>query len=52
MYCDSTRADWGLLSGIARELNSREDVCLQIVATNMHLSENTETPIRKSNATD
>ena len=34
-----TRADWGLLSGIARELNSREDVCLQIVATNMHLSE-------------
>ena len=33
-----TRADWGLLSGIARELNSREDVCLQIVATNMHLS--------------
>ena len=34
-----TRADWGLLSGIARELNSREDVCLQIVATNMNLSE-------------
>lgn len=33
-----TRADWGLLSGIARELNSRTDVHLQIIATNMHLS--------------
>ncbi len=32
-----TRADWGLLSGIARELASRPDVTLQIVATNMHL---------------
>ena len=34
-----TRADWGLLSGIAKALNSRDDVELQIVATNMHLSE-------------
>ncbi|MCM1448869.1 MAG: UDP-N-acetylglucosamine 2-epimerase [Clostridiales bacterium] len=32
-----TRADWGLLSAIARELSSRQDVTLQIVATNMHL---------------
>ena len=34
-----TRADWGLLSGIARALNDRNDVKLQIVATNMHLSQ-------------
>ena len=34
-----TRADWGLLSGIAKALNARNDVKLQIVATNMHLSE-------------
>lgn len=34
-----TRADWGLLSGIAKALVSRDDVKLQIVATNMHLSE-------------
>ena len=34
-----TRADWGLLSGIAKALNSRPDVKLQIVATNMHLCE-------------
>lgn len=33
----STRADWGLLSGIARGLALRDDVELQIVATNMHL---------------
>ena len=33
-----TRADWGLLSGIAKALNARNDVKLQIVATNMHLS--------------
>ena len=32
-----TRAEWGLLSGVARELASRPDVELQIVATNMHL---------------
>ncbi len=34
-----TRADWGLLSGIAKALDARSDVKLQIVATNMHLSE-------------
>ena len=34
-----TRADWGLLSGIARALNARDDVELQIIATNMHLSD-------------
>lgn len=32
-----TRAEWGLLSPIARELQRREDIQLQIVATNMHL---------------
>jgi UDP-N-acetylglucosamine 2-epimerase (non-hydrolysing)/GDP/UDP-N,N'-diacetylbacillosamine 2-epimerase (hydrolysing) len=32
-----TRAEWGLLSSIARELNLRDDIELQIVATNMHL---------------
>ena len=35
----STRAEWGLLSGIAKELNKHNDVTLQIIATNMHLSE-------------
>ena len=34
-----TRADWGLLSGIARALNARNEVELQIIATNMHLSD-------------
>ena len=34
-----TRADWGLLSPVAQELNRRSDVELQIIATNMHLSE-------------
>lgn len=34
-----TRADWGLLSPLARALSVRDDVELQIVATNMHLSE-------------
>lgn len=32
-----TRAEWGLLSGIARALRERDDVTLQIVVTNMHL---------------
>ncbi|MDE7386424.1 MAG: UDP-N-acetylglucosamine 2-epimerase (hydrolyzing) [Muribaculaceae bacterium] len=32
-----TRAEWGLLSPIARQLSARPDVRLQIVATNMHL---------------
>ncbi len=35
----STRADWGLLSKVACALKERNDVTLQIVATNMHLSE-------------
>lgn len=34
-----TRADWGLLSGIARALKARNDVELKIIATNMHLSD-------------
>lgn len=34
-----TRAEWGLLSGIAKELKQREDIELQIIATNMHLSQ-------------
>lgn len=33
-----TRAEWGLLSGLATALNARDDVRLQIIATNMHLS--------------
>lgn len=33
----STRADWGLLSGVARELRTYETVELQLIATNMHL---------------
>ena len=33
-----TRADWGLLSGIARALASREDCRVTILATNMHLN--------------
>lgn len=33
----STRADWGLLSPLAKELNERPYVDLSIVATNMHL---------------
>lgn len=34
-----TRAEWGLLSGIARQLNMYSDIDLQIIATNMHLSD-------------
>lgn len=34
-----TRAEWGLLSGIARQLELCSDIDLQIIATNMHLSE-------------
>lgn len=33
----STRADWGLLSPIARDLRSRPEIKLSIIATNMHL---------------
>ncbi len=32
-----TRADWGLLQPLASALKQRNDVCLQILATNMHL---------------
>ena len=35
-----TRAEWGLLSPVAAALRDRDDITLQIVATNMHLSEN------------
>lgn len=31
-----TRADWGLLRPLAQTLRARTDVCLQILATNMH----------------
>ncbi len=34
-----TRADWGLLSGIARALAARSDCRVEIIATNMHLSQ-------------
>lgn len=33
-----TRADWGLLSGIARELAARDDCRVTVLATNMHLN--------------
>lgn len=33
----STRADWGLLLPLATALKNREEVILQILATNMHL---------------
>lgn len=35
----STRADWGLLSGVARGLRAYDTVELQIIATNMHLDQ-------------
>ncbi len=34
-----TRAEWGLLSGLARKIKASSDMQLQIIATNMHLSE-------------
>ncbi|MCM1076510.1 MAG: UDP-N-acetylglucosamine 2-epimerase [Bacteroides sp.] len=34
-----TRADWGLLSGVARELSARDDCRVNIYVTNMHLSD-------------
>ncbi len=33
-----TRAEYGILSGLMRRLKATEGVCLQVVATNMHLS--------------
>lgn len=38
-FATSTRADWGLLSPIARALAARDDCRVDIIATNMHLSE-------------
>ena len=35
----STRADWGLLSPVARALDARPDTEVAIIATNMHLME-------------
>lgn len=34
-----TRADWGLLSGIAKAMDGRKDCEVTVLATNMHLSE-------------
>ena len=34
-----TRADWGLLSGIAKALDARPDCAVTVLATNMHLHE-------------
>ena len=34
----STRADWGLLHGVVRELQAMEGVTPLVVATNMHLN--------------
>lgn len=34
----STRADWGLLSGVAKALKEAPTIELQIIATNMHLN--------------
>jgi len=33
----STRADWGLLSPVAKELKAQADVKLSVIATNMHV---------------
>ncbi len=35
----STRADWGLLSGVAKGLRDSDNVDVRIIATNMHLEE-------------
>ncbi len=37
MIVTGTRAEWGLLSPLARALDDREDVKVSVVATNMHL---------------
>ena len=36
-FATSTRADWGLLSPVARAMSGLPDVCVRIIATNMHL---------------
>ena len=33
-----SRAEWGLLSGLARKITDDPELELQIIATNMHLS--------------
>lgn len=38
-FVSGTRADWGLLSPLARALAARVDCHVDIIATNMHLSE-------------
>lgn len=37
-FISGTRADWGLLSPIARALRERPDVEVSVIATNMHLT--------------
>ena len=37
LIATTTRADWGLLSPLARELGSRDDCEVKIMASNMHL---------------
>lgn len=37
LIATTTRADWGLLSPIARELSKRADCSVGVMATNMHL---------------
>ena len=37
LIATTTRADWGLLAPIARELVGRTDCCVEVMATNMHL---------------
>ena len=38
-FITGTRADFGIMSRLMRELRDSDGVTLQIVATNMHLSE-------------
>lgn len=38
-FASGARADWGLLSSLAKSLSSRDDCQVTVVATNMHLSE-------------
>lgn len=45
-----TRADWGLLSGIAKSLQSRPDCRVTVLATNMHLDERYGYTIREIEA--
>lgn len=43
----STRADWGLLSPVAKALSLRADIRLSIIATNMHLDESRGMTVRE-----